>query len=124
MAKGDISTKQKCAIRSLLSGANYSEAAKAANVHENTITAWMKDPKFKSALKQAESEEMAIVCRSLLGLTAKATDTLEMVLENPKTRDSSRLRAADIALGRLIQVKELAEIEDRIKALEEKINEK
>ena len=123
MGNSGISTKQKVAVRSLLSGATYIEAAKAANVHENTIALWMKDPKFKGALKEAENDAMAVICRSLLGLTEKATAALDAVLENPKARDSSRLRAADIALGRMVQIRELSELQDRIKALEEKLNE-
>ena len=124
MAKGDISTKQKAAIRALLTGASYPEAAAAAHVHENTVGQWMKSPEFISALHQAESEAMQIISRSLVSLADRATGTLESVLENSTTRDSSKIRAADVVLGRLLDIRSMAELEERIKKLEEVQNEK
>ena len=122
MANRGISTKQKAAIRALLTGASYPEAAMAAKVHENTIGQWMKEPIFITALHQAESEAMQAITRSLVSIADKSAGVLETVLDNNQARDSSKLRAADIALGRLIQIKEIAELEERIKKLEEATN--
>lgn len=124
MAKSDISTKQKAAIRALLTGASYPEAASVSGVHENTIGQWMKNPAFISALHQAENEAMQIISRSLVSIADKATETLENVLGNSLTRDSSKIRAADVVLGRLLDIRSMAELEERIKKLEEAQNEK
>lgn len=118
MANSGLSTKQKCAIRALLSGASYVDAAKAAGVHENTIGQWMQDDRFLSALHQAESAATMAVSRSLVSIADEAGRVLKNVLTNPQARDSSKVRAADIVLGRLIQIKEMAELEERISRLE------
>jgi hypothetical protein len=122
MANSGITAKQKAAIRALLAGASYPEAAAAAKVHENTIGQWMKNPLFLAALHQAESEAMQAVSRELVNLAGKATGTLEGVLDDTEARDSSKIRAADVVLGRLLQIKELAELEERIIKLEEAQN--
>jgi hypothetical protein len=122
MAKRGISTKQKAAIRALLTGASYPDAALAAKVHVNTIGQWMKDPEFIEALYQAENDAMRAVSRSLVSIADKASGVLEGVLDNTLARDSSKIRAADVVLGRLLQIKELAELELRIKKLEEAQN--
>jgi hypothetical protein len=124
MANSGISSKQKCAIRALLTGGSYPDAARAAQVHENTIGQWMKDDRFLEALRAAESAAMSAVSRSLVSIADSAADVLKDVLSDPDARDSSKIRAADTVLGRLIQIKEMAELEDRIRRLEEMQNEK
>jgi hypothetical protein len=124
MSKSVISTKQKAAIRALITGASYPEAAAAAQVHENTIGQWMKNPGFVTALHQAEGEAMQIISRSLVSIADKATETLEGVLGKEEARDSSKIRAADVVLGRLLDIRSMAELEERIKKLEEAQNEK
>lgn len=119
MANRGLSAKQKAAIRALLTGASYPEAAQAAKVHENTVGQWMKTPAFTTALHQAEGEAMQAVSRSLVAIADKAAGTLENVLDDDLARDSSKIRAADVVLGRLMQIKELAELEERIRKLEE-----
>ncbi len=122
MANCGISTKQKIAIRSLLSGANYSEAARAARVHENTVGMWMKDSNFIAALKSAESESMQAISRTLVSIADNASQVLRDVMDNPKARDSSKIRAADVVLGRLLEIRSMAELEERIKKLEDSQN--
>ena len=90
--------------------------------HDNTVYKWSKQPEFQDALKAAEREAMRAVSISLLGLAEKATGTLNGVMENNRALDSSKVRAADIVLGRLLQTRELLELEERISKLEERIN--
>lgn len=122
MAKSGISTKQKAAIRALLTGASYGEAAAAARVHENTISQWMRNEAFIAGLRQSESEAMLAVSRSLVAISDSAAEVLKLILDDEKARDSSKIRAADVVLGRLIQIKEIAELEERIRKLEEAQN--
>jgi hypothetical protein len=119
MANRDISTKQKAAIRALLTGASYPEAAAAAKVHPNTIGEWMKDAAFLEALHQAESDAMKAVSRSLVSIADKAAGVLAGILDDPAARDSSKVRAADVVLGRLLEIRGMAELEARIQKLEE-----
>lgn len=119
MANSGLSTKKRAAIRELLKGANYPEAAAAAGVHANTIGIWMKDPAFLEALHLAESEALSAVSRSLVNLADKAATALESTLDNAGAKETVKLRAADIILARLLQVRELADLEERVRRLEE-----
>ncbi len=119
VANSGISTKQKAAIRALLTGASYAEAAAAAKVHENTIGLWMHDSTFQAALHKAESEAMSAISLSLVTLANKAATTLESVLDSLTARDSSKVRAADVVLGRLLEIRQFADLEERITKLEE-----
>jgi transposase-like protein len=119
MANSELTTKQRAALAALLAGGSYTDAAKAASVHPNRLTAWMKDKAFVDALHQAEGERLQGVTRSLLALADKAAGAIESVLDDPGALDSSKIRAADVVLGRLLQIKELAELEERIRKLEE-----
>lgn len=79
----------------------------------------MQDDLFLNALRAAEAAAMSAVSRSLVGIADQAADVLKNVLSDPQARDSSKIRAADTVLGRLIQIKEMAELEQRIRRLEE-----
>lgn len=123
MTNRDISAKQKAAIRALLTGATFTDAAQAAKVHPNALTGWMRDPDFLAALHQAEADALAAVSRELVTLASKAASTLDRVLDDPQARDSSKVRAADVVLGRILQLRELVDIEQRLAALEVKQSE-
>jgi hypothetical protein len=79
----------------------------------------MKDDRFLSALHQAESAATNAVSRSLVSIADEAGRVLKNVLTDPQARDSSKVRAADVVLGRLIEIKKMAEFETRLSRLEE-----
>lgn len=123
MTNSGVSTKQKAAIRALLTGASYAAAAKAAGVHENTVGQWMREPAFLGALQQAEGEAMQVITRSLVSLAEKAAGVLKSILDDTQARNSSKVRAADVVLGRLLEIKRMSEFEDRLRRIEEALNE-
>jgi len=122
MGNGGLTTKQTKAVEAFTSGKNCEQAAKAAGVHVNTIYTWKKQPAFRDALKEAERNALQTVTGTLLGLAQKATGTLENVMDSA-AYPSTRIRAADIVLGRLLQTRELLALEERIVKLEEMVNE-
>jgi len=122
--KCGLTLKQQQAVNLLIGGRNAAQTARELGLHENTLYKWNKLPEFQDALKQAEREAMRAVSISLLGLAEKATDTLNGVMDKDSARDSSKVRAADIVLGRLLQTRELLELEERISKLEERLNDK
>ena len=124
MPKCGLTLKQQQAVNLLIGGRNAAQTARELGLHENTLYKWNKLPEFQDALKQAEREAMRAVSISLLGLAEKATDTLNGVMDKDSARDSSKVRAADIVLGRLLQTRELLELEERISKLEERLNDK
>ena len=124
MPKCGLTLKQQQAVNLLIGGRNAAQTARELDLHENTLYKWNKLPEFQDALKQAEREAMRAVSISLLGLAEKATVTLNGVMDKDSARDSSKVRAADIVLGRLLQTRELLELEERISKLEERLNDK
>ena len=124
MSKCGLTLKQQQAVNLLIGGRNAAQTARELDLHVNTLYKWNKLPEFQDALKQAEREAMRAVSISLLGLAEKATDTLNGVMDKDSARDSSKVRAADIVLGRLLQTRELLELEERISKLEERLNDK
>ena len=120
-----ITPKQRKAIESLMANANVLEAAKAARVSRQTIYRWMNtDQAFQQALCRAETEALTGLSRSLVALGVKATQTLEQTLSDQGSSAGARVRAADIILGRLLQLRELVSLEERISRLEQQIESK
>jgi hypothetical protein len=118
----ELTTKQKAAIAALIAGSSYGEAATAASVHSNQITRWMREPAFLAALRAAEGEKLQAVTRSLVTLADKAADALKGVLDDSTARSSSKIRAADVILSHLINLRELVDLEERIRKLEDMQN--
>ena len=120
-----ITPKQRKAIESLMTNANVLDAAKAAGVSRQTIYRWMNtDLAFQQALCKAETEALTGLSRSLVTLGVKATQTLEQTLSDQGSSAGARVRAADIILGRLLQLRELVSLEERISRLEQQIESK
>jgi hypothetical protein len=92
-------------------------AAVDAGVSRQTLWRWQSDPTFMAALREAEAALMAEFTRRLLALADDASSALKAALgaEQPI---ATRLRAADVVLGRLLQWRQLVDLEDRVAALE------
>ena len=116
-----VTLRQKRAIEALLTTPNLTEAASVAGVSRKTLYKWLKQPAFQQALQQAEQEALAALQRRLVALGSGAADALEQAMR-PTEETRYRLRASDIVLGRLLQLRELVELEARIAALEQRLS--
>lgn len=110
--------KKKLALDALLAGKSITKAAAAAGVHRNTLSTWLKDPSFSAPLHEAESESMGELSRLMLNMASRAAVTLYDAMGDPEASAGVRIRAADTVLARLLQLRELATLEERITALE------
>ena len=81
----------------------------------------MRDPDFRAALHEAEAVALAEVSRGLVALASAAIGTVAATLTDPETSPAVRLRAADVTLGRLLQVRELVSLEERLTELEARL---
>jgi len=118
----NLTPKQRRAIQAILLTGNVKQAAEAADVNRQTFYRWRKLPHFQRALKEAEAAALADLSRRLVGLSDKAAKALEAALDAPELR--YRLRASEIVLGRLLQLRELVNLEERLEALETTLEEK
>ena len=112
-----LSLKQQRLISALISSPSISEAARQAGVSLSQARRHLENEAFQAALKEAESLALSALLRSLVGLGERAVQALSDALE-PEQDVRSRVRAADILLGRLVTYREMLSLEERIVALE------
>ena len=114
-----LTPKQRKVVEALLTTGEVATAAQSAGVSRDTLYRWLKQPVFAQAVRQAEAQALDDLSRLLVRLGRTAVATLAKAMRDPATPASSRVRAADAALGRLLQLRELATLEARLTALEE-----
>ncbi len=114
-----LTPKQRKAVEALLTTGEVVDAAQAAGVSRDTLYRWLKAPAFQLAVRQAEAQALDDLSRLLVRLGRTAVATLAKAMSDPTVPAASRVRAADTALSRLLQLRELATLEARITALED-----
>ncbi len=114
----ELTPKQRRAIEALMATGDISAAAREANVRRETIHRWMKEPTFSQAVRDAEAQAVDDLSRMLVRLGRTATSTLAKAMTDTSTAMGVRVRAADIAISRLLQLRELATLEARVTELE------
>lgn len=118
-----LSPRQIKAIEGLLTFRDMTAAADHAGVNPSTIYRWLReDEAFTQALKQAESVAISTLGRELITLGSKASKAVEAVLDDKESTAAQKLRAAEIILNNILKLRELADFEERLSRVEEKIN--
>lgn len=112
-----LAPAQRKAIEALLTCGNVASAALAADVGRTTVYRWLKEDYFIAELRSAEQEAVASLSRALAGLGDSAAEALRAAL-HPEQKITTRLRASEIVIGNLLRLRELVELEERIRALE------
>ncbi len=115
----ELSLKQRRAVEALLATGEVSAAAREAGVRRETLHRWLREPIFLQAVRQAETQTLDELSRLLVRLGRTAVATLAKAMSDPTIPPSTRVRAADASLGRLLQLRELACLEARVAALEQ-----
>ncbi|MFN8678786.1 MAG: hypothetical protein U0Z70_20575 [Thermomicrobiales bacterium] len=113
-----LTPKQKRAIRALLATGEIKAAATEADISRDTLYRWLREPLFLGAVRQAEAEALDELSRLLVRLGRTAVGTIARAMSDPATPAATKVRAADVALSRLLQLRELAQLEARVQALE------
>ena len=114
-----LTPKQRKAVEALLTIGEVAAAAQSVGVSRETLYRWLRQPVFHQAVRQAEAQALDDLSRLLVQLGRTAVATLAKAMSDPTVPAASRVRAADAALGRLLQLRELATLEARLTALEE-----
>lgn len=113
-----LTSKQRRAVEALLATGEVSAAAREAKVSRDTLHRWLKQPAFIEAVREAEARAIDDLARMLVRLGRTATATLAKAMTDPAAPYPTRVRAADAALSRLLQLRELATLEARVVELE------
>jgi transposase-like protein len=114
----DLSAKQRRAVQALLTTGEVTAAAKEAGVSRETLHRWLRQPAFADAVREAEARALDDLSRLLVRLGRTAAATLAKAMNDPAAPYATRVRAADASLSRLLQLRELATLEGRVRALE------
>jgi hypothetical protein len=120
---GHLTTPQRRALDALTSGGSKAQAAIVAGRTERTVNRWLTDcPAFRQALDEATAAAVDDASQRLALLLGLATQRLQEILANPTTPSAVLLRAIDLAPSTYIRLRDHGNIEERITALEERIN--
>ncbi len=115
---GALTGKRRKAVEALLSTGEVSAAARESGIHRDTLHRWLREPLFLAAVRQAEAAALDELSRLLVRLGRTAAATLAKAMSDPAVPWSTRVRAADASLSRLLQLRELATLEARVTELE------
>lgn len=115
-----LTPRQNRAITALLTNSRIGDAAKSAGISERTISRWLSDAQFTSALQRAQCDTIAGTVRRLASLTDKAVSSIAKYLDHEQPYVA--MRAADLLLRHWHELHELHELEQRITALESEVN--
>lgn len=89
-----VTPKQARGIMALLTEPTITAAASKAGVAPKTIYKWLREPKFKAELSEAQAREIDAAARRLSGLQSKAIDAFVEVFERAEEQDA--LNVADL----------------------------
>jgi hypothetical protein len=106
-------------LMALACGATYEAAAAKAGVSKTTVYRRLQAPEFQRQLQETQAE---MVRRTSGTLTAAGTEAIKTLLSllQPSAPAAVRLGAARSVLELGIKIRELAELEKRVAALEER----
>jgi hypothetical protein len=119
MANNDTLTPaQMRAIAALLTERDMRSAAKVAHVSERRLWAWLKEADFKAEVNRATGAAVEAAVRQLSNLASKAVATLAAVMGDDDSSAGVKVQAANIALARLLDLRQFVELEGRLSTIE------
>lgn len=117
-----LSRKQRRVIAALLTHPTTEAAAEATGVADRTIRRWLQHPAFRSELEGESRHIVDFAAQQMRGAATKAVEALARNLE-PDAPPAQQVSAARVVLEHVRQT-ELAELEQRLEALERAESEK
>src|SRR5262249_24168332 len=117
-----LTARQERALVALLAHPSVHEAAQAAKVGLRTLWAWLKDPVFAEAYRQARQEAVKRAIGRLQQIATEAVDTLHAVMADAEAPAAAKMTAARATLDLAVKAVELEDLETRVQVLEELSN--
>jgi hypothetical protein len=94
-------------VDALSNGATLTDAAAQAGIHRNTIANWrLNSPEFREALALARYDRAVLYNDRAVDLADLAFETLRILLTDPKSSPSVRLRAAIFIIDKAVALPE------------------
>ncbi len=118
----ELKPQQRRAIAALLTERDIRAAALKSEVSERVLYRWLELPEFKAELRAASKQSIDTAILRLSELSGQAVDTLREVMTDKTASAGNRVQAANIALARLLDLRELQELEERLQKIEKELN--
>jgi hypothetical protein len=115
-----LTSRQEKAIIALLNEPGVRKAAIAADVPERTLYSWLKLSSFQEAYAEARREAMRQATARLQQGSVAAVNVLLMMMARDATPAALRLSAAKTILELSYRASELDDLDQRLRALEER----
>ena len=122
MDEPKLSAKQVKGLEALLDGANVQTAAERAGVNRKTLGRWLTEPLFWKTYQLNSRRGLELAARRLTGKLDGAVELLSSVMEDDEAPPAVRLRAAQHVIDGSLRLLEVTDIQDRLAALEERLN--
>lgn len=114
-----LTPRQARTVAAILTTRTIEAAAKLAQVNSRTIRRWAKQEQFQAALAAERRELFSAATNELRVAAGEAVSALRDVLRCPETPSAVLVQAASAVLAHAFKAVELADISERIDALEE-----
>jgi len=113
-----LKPKQRAVLEALLTERTKRAAAARAGVSERQLYVWLKDPIFKSALLDAETQARNEIKRRIIKRAESLADTIADIMESDEVTPAVRLQAAARLGDLFFKTDDQADLDARITALE------
>jgi hypothetical protein len=110
-------------LATLACGATLEAAAQKAGVSRGTVQRRLLEPDFRARLQELSADMVKRSSRTLTAASTEAIKTL-LALQQSSTPYATRLGAARAILEIGIKLREVADLEERLAAVESRLNER
>lgn len=121
---GKLNVRQELAINELLKGNSIAQSAKNVGISEATLNRWLANSEFKVVLNERKNLIVDNCIDKINLLGNKAITVLDSMLDDEKVSSSVRLNASKSILDMILKFNEQRNIMDKMKEIEELLNEK
>src|SRR5262249_23081555 len=123
MPQRDRRNADEVLLMALACGATLDAAAQKAGVSKPTVRRRLQEPEFRQRLQEVRSDMVQRAAGTLTAASTEAIRTL-LALQQPSVPYTTRLGAARATLEIGIKLREVADMEERLAALEARVNER
>ena len=114
----ELTPTQVKACAALLEGCSISEAGTRAGIGEKAVDRYLKIPSFQKLLNEGKRAGFAVATNKLARGSSQAVDTLLEIMNDLDVSPSVRVRASEAILSNAVKLSEMADLADRLSAIE------
>jgi hypothetical protein len=115
--------KRSLAIAALLNSPTIAHAAQSAGISESTLTRWLREEGFLREYRLAQREALSQAIATLQAAAGAAVTVLRAAMLDQSASPASRVAAARVVLEFSFRGAEIADLEERLAAVEAQLGE-